>query len=142
MRLRLLFGLGILALPGRAAAQTAPPDSDRSTKAGVYSRAQAEQGSELYMLNCVSCHTAATHTGPAFVAKWQGRPLSELFAFMRTEMPKNDPGMLADVEYIVLLAYMLKLNGMPPGSEALPADTLALQKIRIDFKPADPSQNR
>jgi mono/diheme cytochrome c family protein len=141
MRLRLLLAACILALPGRAAAQSAPADSARSTRAGVYSREQAAQGSELYALNCVSCHTAATHTGPAFVAKWQGRALAELFAYVRTEMPKNDPGILSDHEYIVLLAYMLKMNGMPPGSGELPSDSLALKKIRIDLKP-DPSQDR
>lgn len=142
MRLRLLFALGIIAAPVSAAAQSPPTDSDRSTKAGVYSREQAAQGDELYALNCVSCHTAASHVGPAFVAKWQGRALLELFAYVRSEMPKNDPGTLSDAEYIILLAYMLKMNGMPSGPQELPSDSLALKKIRIDFTPIDPSNDR
>ncbi|HEV8600201.1 MAG TPA: cytochrome c [Gemmatimonadales bacterium] len=141
MRLPLFLTACVLALPGKPAAQSAPADSARSTKAGVYSREQAARGSDLYALNCVSCHTAASHAGPAFVAKWQGRALSELFSYVRTEMPKSDPGTLSDSEYIVLLAYLLKMNGMPPGSGELPGDSLALKKIRIDLKP-DPSQDR
>jgi len=142
MRLVLCLTAGLLALPAKGAAQNGAADSARSTKAGVYTMEQAARGSELYALQCVSCHTAATHTGPAFVAKWQDRALWELFAYMHSEMPKSDPGSLSDSEYLVLLTYLLKMNGMPPGLEALPGDSLALKKIRIDFKPIDPSNDR
>jgi mono/diheme cytochrome c family protein len=140
MRSGLFLTAGLLALPAKSAAQSDPADSARSTKAGVYTREQAARGSELYALNCVSCHTAASHVGPAFVAKWQGRALSELLAYVRSEMPKSDPGSLSDSEYLVLLTYLLKMNGMPPGLEALPGDSLALKRIRIDLKPADPPE--
>jgi len=134
---RLLLGLvtGLLLGAGNLAGQTAPPVGVRSTREGVYTEKQAARGSELYALNCQSCHTAASHAGPAFVAKWHGKPLSELFFYMREEMPKSDPGSLTAPQYTVLLAYLLKLNGMPPGKTALPGDTLALAKIRIDLKP-------
>jgi mono/diheme cytochrome c family protein len=131
-----------LLLPGLAAAQHAAPDSTRSTRSGVYSTKQAARGSELYALNCSSCHTAASHTSPAFVAKWQGHTLSELFEYMRDQMPKSDPGSLSVPQYTVLLAYLLKMNGMPAGPVELPSDSLALTKIRIDLKPIDPSQDR
>ena len=126
-----------------AAAQDSGPTEGRSTRSGVYSASQAERGGELYALACVSCHTGVTHTGPAFVAKWNGRPLSDLYGYMRENMPKSDPGSLSPEEYTLALAYMLKLNGMPAGPEALPADSLALRKIRIEFKAtAEPSRSR
>ena len=117
------------------------PDSARSTRSGVYTASQASKGNTLYAFNCVSCHTPASHAGPAFVAKWDGRTVSELFEYIRSSMPKSDPGSLTRKEYIQVLAYLLKMNGMPPGAVELPADSLALKKIRMDLKPvADPSQ--
>ena len=119
-----------------------PPDSVRSTRAGVYSSAQARRGGEVYALNCKSCHTPASHAGPAFVAKWDGKALSELYAYVHNAMPKSDPGSLTERQYILVLAYLLKLNGMPAGAEELPGDSLALARIRIDLKPVDPSRER
>ena len=88
---RLVATLGLLALPGAARAQRASPppapapapDSSRSTRTGVYSPAQAARGSDIYALSCASCHLPATHTGPGFVAKWDRRPLLDLFEFIR-----------------------------------------------------------
>lgn len=118
-------------------------DSTRSTRAGVYTRSQASRGSEVYALNCQSCHTPATHAGPLFVAKWDGHLLSELYGYIQTSMPKSDPGSLTRREYTVVLAYLLKMNGMPAGKEELPADSLALKKIRIELKaPGDSSEKR
>jgi len=133
--------LALLTLtPGLALGQSAEPL--RSTRAGVYTRAQAVRGSEIYSNNCKSCHTPASHAGPAFVTKWEGRPLSELYGYVRSAMPKSDPGSLTEREYILVLAYLLKLNGMPAGAEELPGDSLALTRIRIDWKPTDPTHER
>ena len=86
----------------------------------------------MYAGLCASCHTAASHTGPPFRRKWAGRPLAELFTYMRTMMPKNDPASLADEDYAVLLAYMLQMNRMPAGKATLSTDSTELAKIRID----------
>jgi len=52
-------------------------------------------------------------------------------------MPKNEPGSLQPDEYVDLVAYLLKLNDLPSGSEPLSADSAALRKIRIDVKPGN-----
>jgi mono/diheme cytochrome c family protein len=117
-------------------AQQTTPDSVRSTRAGVYTVDQASRGSEVYALSCVSCHSAATHTGPAFAAKWTGQTLADLFGFIRESMPKNDPGTLSAREYLLAMVYVLQMNGMPPGADPLPGDSLALNRIRIDFSSA------
>ena len=103
-----------------------------STLSGVYTVAQAKEGRDLYLGFCASCHAAVSHTGPGFRKKWAGRPLSDLFGFMRTAMPKNDPASLDDGQYIVLLAYMLQMNKMPTGPTPLSPDAADLAKIRID----------
>lgn len=132
-RLPLLLAGCILSLSGTLAAQQPALDSVRSTRTGVYTAGQATEGGNLYALNCASCHTPATHAGPTFAAKWDHRPLSELFGYMRRDMPKNDPGTLSKREYTLVLAYLLKLNGMPAGSDELPADSVAMKKIRLDL---------
>lgn len=104
----------------------------RSTLSGVYTTDEARAGRDMYLGLCASCHTAASHTGPEFRRRWAGRPLADLFTFMRTMMPKNDPASLADEDYEVLLAYILQLNRMPAGKVPLSTDSLVLAKIRID----------
>jgi hypothetical protein len=47
-------------------------------------------------------------------------------------MPKNDPGSLSEQEYVDVMSYMLRLNGMPAGVQDMPTDSLALSRIRID----------
>jgi S-disulfanyl-L-cysteine oxidoreductase SoxD len=111
---------------------TAPAARPKSTLSGVYTLEEASAGKEMYASLCASCHTAASHTGPAFRNKWSGKPLSQLYVFMKTMMPKNEPGSLADEDYSVLLAYMLQMNQMPAGKAYLSTDTTVLAKIRID----------
>ncbi len=124
-----------LAVPAFAAAQQGVPDSTRSTRSGVYTADQAVKGKDLYAMHCVSCHSAISHSGPEFTAKWEGRPFWDLFSYVRESMPKSEPGNLTPREYVTVLAYMLEMNGMPPGAGELPADSSALATIRINFKP-------
>ena|SRR5689334_18063260 len=124
------------AATSSAAAQSSQPG--RSTTAGVYTDEQASRGKDTYAMQCKSCHTPASHTGATFAQWWNKKPLSELFLFITTKMPKNEPGSLQPDEYADLVAYLLKMNEMPSGTEALPADSMALRKIRIETVRKDP----
>jgi len=124
----------LLALPsGASRAQSTA--AKRSTQSGVYTAEQASLGQDAYSMLCTGCHTAATHTGVAF-QHWDGHALSDLYGYISTKMPKNEPGSLAPEQYADLLAYMLKLNQMPAGTTELPTDTTVLATIRIETKPA------
>jgi mono/diheme cytochrome c family protein len=136
LRRVLLLVLLVLAVPAAASARQSVADSTRSTRSGVYTADQAVRGKQLYAMHCVSCHTAVTHTGPEFAAKWEGRPFRDLFSYVRESMPKSEPGSLSSREYAAVLAYMLEMNGLPAGPLELPADPDALTSIRINFKPA------
>jgi mono/diheme cytochrome c family protein len=113
-------------------AQGSGPHAQRSTSAGVYTAEQATRGRDTYAMQCKSCHTPASHTGAVFAAWWDRKPLSELYQFVVTRMPKNEPGSLAPEEYTDVVAYLLKLNEMPTGTEPLPSDSAAMKKIRIE----------
>ena len=117
------------AAASKAAAKTPPGPS---TLTGVYTDEQAARGKDVYVVSCKSCHTADTHTGETFAKWWKGKQLSELFNFVATRMPKNDPGSLAIEDVADVTAYLLKMNKMPVGAGELPPDADSLKKFRID----------
>lgn len=105
--------------------------SERSTLTGVYTAAQASRGADTFAGMCQGCHTPASHASVAFINAWRDKPLLELFRFLRESMPKSDPGTLTAEEYAQVIAYLLKLNGMPAGAEELAADSAILKTIRF-----------
>ena len=105
-----------------------------STLDGVYTEAQARRGKDVYFGSCRSCHSAESHTGETFAQWWKGKPLSDLFVFIATKMPKNDPGSLAPEDAADVVAYLLKMNVMPVGKHELPPDQDLLAKYRIDVR--------
>jgi mono/diheme cytochrome c family protein len=129
------------ALPSVLRAQPFVPQ--RSTVDGVFTSAQATRGANVYNMLCQSCHSAESHTGTPFRNNWVGKPLAELFAYISSEMPKTEPGSLTPEDYTLVLAYILKMNGMPAGRRALTADAAQLDSIRIDLpKRAAASETR
>ena len=121
------------------AGRVAVRDTAITTMDGVYTLAQATRGSNVFAAYCKSCHTPTFHSGPPFRAKWYGRPLAELFVYVRREMPKNAPGSMSDTDYTLAIAYLLRINGMPTGTRPLAADTAELRRIRLDSVPASSS---
>jgi cytochrome c5 len=127
--------LPVAAMGARVGAQTAAPPAPavaESTLAGVYTEKQAMRGEDTYMSICVGCHSPGTYVGPTFLAKWEGRPLSDFYETMSEKMPKDDPGSLEPGEYAQVVAYLLNKNGMPAGKTELPADVTVLKKIRME----------
>lgn len=115
------------------ASQAPAPPKVVSTATGVYTAAQANRGEQVYFSICVSCHPKGTYTAPVFREKWNGHLLSELFNFVSTSMPKEQPGTLEDQEYADVIAYLLKINGAPAGKTELSTDVKALKWIRISM---------
>lgn len=137
LRQRLWLWMGVMgaliSLPTRSSlGQSAA--TKRSTQSGVYTTEQAARGQDTYANLCTGCHTAATHTGAAF-QHWNGHTVLDLFGYVSTKMPKNEPGSLEPEQYADLVAYLLKLNQMPVGTTELPTDTTVLGTIRIETKP-------
>jgi mono/diheme cytochrome c family protein len=122
-----LCAVCILSVPVQAQA-----NGPTSTSAGVYSREQADRGQNVFMGMCKNCHTPEAYTTTAFTTKWNGKPLSELYTYIRDQMPKNEPGSLAAEEYADVLAYLLKLNRMPSGADDLPPDAAGMKSIRFE----------
>jgi S-disulfanyl-L-cysteine oxidoreductase SoxD len=127
----------MLAAMGATGTLSAQPAARLTTADGVFTAAQAKSGGDLYTMLCQSCHAAITHTGTPFRSKWVGRALGELYTYIREEMPKTEPGSLSEEEYTLVLAYILRMNGMPAGRRALTASDASMSRIRIDLPLGD-----
>ena len=117
-----------------AAKPAAAAPAPFSTLSGVYTDEQAQRGREVYASSCRSCHTPSSHTGETFNKWWRGKRLSDLFSFVATRMPKNDPGSMAVEDVADVVAYLMKMNAMPVRKEELYPDADSLKKFRIEPK--------
>lgn len=126
----------LVALVGRLGIPGAPVAAERTTADGVYTAAQAEAGTALFGEVCQSCHVPGWERAVGFYGKWHGKPLANLMTYVRREMPQTDPGSLTPEEYSQVTAYLLRLTGMPAGTETLNPDPAALSEIRIDSIPS------
>ena len=127
----LLF-LGVSITAGGARTQ---PEDPKSILDRIYSVAQAERGDARFKVSCSSCHTAGDFAGGAFAERWSGQTMGEVFDFVSNTMPENDPGGLKPEEYASVLAYILRMNAYPVGSDDMPADKDALKKFEIVSNP-------
>lgn len=134
--LGLILGLTSgLAAPGTVSAQQPEDGADGpSTQDGVYTAEQAARGKQVYQGVCVECHTLDFYKG-ATLRSWEGAPIFGLYDLIRTRMPESNPGSLKTREYIDIIAYILELNGMPPGEEALRPRASMLKNILIKWSP-------
>ncbi|MGH7654521.1 MAG: c-type cytochrome [Gemmatimonadaceae bacterium] len=123
-----------------AAASPIRDTSMKTTQLGVYTNAQAARGAQTYATTCGSCHTPSSHTGTTYNQNWQGHPLSDLFLYISTQMPQDNPGSLDPNTAADVVAFLLKTYSMPAGTTELAPDTLAMKKILIDSRAQRPPQ--
>jgi hypothetical protein len=118
-----------------AGALAQEPNGDRSVMSGVFTAEQVGKGRAGHRAFCLSCHGAEAYTGEPFETMWIGRSVFDFFDALRTTMPNDEPGKLTTEEYVDVIAYILNLNGYPPGSQALSYDENELRRIKIDSLP-------
>lgn len=114
----------------RASAAQVPADP-RTILDRVFSVPQAERGEQRFKRSCSSCHRADEFVEPVFSARWEGRTLGDLFAYISDAMPADDPGGLKPDEYANLIAFFLGQNGYPVGTDDLPPNPDVLKQIGI-----------
>ncbi len=104
-----------------------------------YTLQQSEQGRAAYVANCMVCHgphladgpLGKPLKGPAFMQKYGGRSVRELYDVTRTTMPSTKPGSLDSATYAALVAYMLHENAVVAGKVALPTDPRELAHMMV-----------
>lgn len=98
---------------------------------GPYTAEQATRGEATFERRCSRCHEIPHFSSADFFRTWTRAPLNQLYGFIATTMPRGAPGSLSRPEYADVVAYLLALNGVPPGETDLPAATAALARIRV-----------
>lgn len=111
---------------------------------GYYTDAQVQRGQQVYSAHCAKCHGAELQgqagpalAGSAFKGSLEYSKMSapQLFSFISSQMPNDDPGSLTKSQYIDVLAYILKKNGYPAGKTAL--SQTDLDRIKLLPYPQD-----
>jgi mono/diheme cytochrome c family protein len=102
----------------------------RSTRDGIFSKAQADRGREVFVNVCANCHTRGQFNDGTWRRKWQGRTVFDVLESIRTTMPNDNPSGLSDGEYLDVITYLLAQNGYPAGAQD--ASEAALKKVRIE----------
>jgi mono/diheme cytochrome c family protein len=129
------IALAALAIAGSlASALAAAPKPPARVS---YTADQAWQGRLTYLARCAECHAGDLHGqhGPALAGDgsnvpWQ-TPLA-VWQYMTAQMPVGDAGGLPDKDYLAIMAFILKSNGMRPGRAALTKDAIARDTTPID----------
>jgi mono/diheme cytochrome c family protein len=96
---------------------------------GVYTTEQATRGERTARTSCFPCHTPAEWSDPGLIDMSSGGDLGEMYQFIRSQMPPNNPGGLRSDQYANVFAYMLKLRGASPGETELPGDPDELRRV-------------
>jgi mono/diheme cytochrome c family protein len=117
-----------IALIGLALCASAIADP-RTVNDGVFTKAQAKVGEQLYAEHCMLCHDKK-YFRPV-LKRWESQPLGILFAVMSTSMPETNPGFLNEKEYVDILAYILSLSRYAPGDTELDFKDGALNEVTV-----------
>ncbi len=100
---------------------------------GVFTDSQATRGQQWYDSQCAACHPSRDMSSNDFKLRWNGRNALDLYARIATTMPATAPGTLTRRTYTDIVAYLMKINGLPAGTAALTADSTAMGRIPLAF---------
>ena len=107
---------------------------------GVYTKDQANRGEALYAQHCSSCHgpdlsgndEAASLSGSAFLANWDGLTIGDLSERVRVSMPPNKLGTVSRQQIADILSYVLSVNSVPAGKAELDSKLELQKQVRIE----------
>lgn len=127
----LAFAVAMALVPAPAAAQGPVPDDPVVQ--------QIDIGAQWYRARCQECHEKGDLTNADFQMKWSGQSAYDLYDIIQRTMPEDEPGMLTRGTYTAIVAYLMRLNGMPAGTTVLSSDTTALRAVKLSFTRASAS---
>jgi len=101
--------------------------------------AVSARSASLYRANCSVCHgadlagqePAPALSGMAFMSKWQGRTVAELYTFIQGTMPLGRAGALSNAEYLAIVKLILQSNQVSFSERLLVPDVKKLNQIKI-----------
>jgi mono/diheme cytochrome c family protein len=140
-RAQQLSSTGVHTLRQEVFPQPQQADSNMSARnALTFTAEQVAQGKSAYEHNCKDCHGleldngefgGAPLRGSYFRKRWGSGSVANLYAYTKSKMPPDRPGMLSDKVYADMVAYILQFNGYKSGDKELPADPKAQQSMSL-----------
>jgi S-disulfanyl-L-cysteine oxidoreductase SoxD len=118
-----IFGIGVI-LPIVGFSQTATT-RQKTVWDGVFNQAEADRGATAYQSYCSGCHGESLQAfggvliGEKFNNHWREDNLHHFFQLMSVTMPPGGRARPSEAEYVDILAYLLKMNEFPAGSDEL-----------------------
>jgi hypothetical protein len=113
------------------AAEGVQVEMTRALGDGVYTVEQGVRGEREAVAHCRLCHSQDEWTSPIYFDAYLGLPISALFESISRTMPPPPSVQLTPQQYVDIIAYILRINGAPPGAGELPADVEGLATIRM-----------
>ncbi len=110
-------------------------EETRSVQSGVYTEDQAERGLKVFEGTCLACHEPDRFGDGTYIDSWSGQTAHDLIEQIRATMPEDSPGSLKRMEYVDVVAYFFRLNGLPPGDSEMDVDSVKRIKIEGPFHP-------
>ncbi len=107
------------------------PEETISVLDSVFTAEQADRGDQIFMRVCLDCHLPEEFSDAGYLYSWEGQLVADLIGYVQTNMPEDNPGSLRYAEYLDVMAYILKLNGIPSGSRTL--DIALAKSARIEL---------
>ena len=114
-----------------AVAASDDPDPTSPALPAYYSADQASRGERFFRETCLSCHDSSEFRGSTFERQWRGQTVRDLYGNIAYSMPEDNPGGLPAQTYTDIIAYMLELNGYPPGAAELTPDRNTMRALPL-----------
>ena len=132
----LILGASSLAAQeeGGDPAEAEEAAASANTTQGVFSEEQATRGEDVFWNICAECHFEEDFGGP-FIQSWAGASVKDLVDEIVATMPEDNPGGMPMEQYVDVVAYMFKINGMPTGDDELTAENVEAVEIALDIDP-------
>src|SRR5215510_8555316 len=120
-----------------------PYQADPNMPAAIvltFTEQQVVQGKAAYEHNCKDCHGLALDNGEFggaplrgsyFQQRWGNGSVASLYAYTKSKMPPDRPGVLSDKVYADVVAYILQFNGYKSGDKELPTDPQVQQSMSL-----------
>ena len=135
------YGQIIVTAESRGTGETASGESPTRAQSGGSDNfvQQASRGKSEYDTNCASCHgqdlsgrePSPALSGDAFLTRWVGRTVDDLFGKVHTTMPQAKPDSLSHSTYLDIIAFILQANNVSAGKNELRDDAASLKKVKI-----------
>jgi mono/diheme cytochrome c family protein len=143
------FHPGLAGFPVHQPATGPAQSSDATARrqsiwSGVYTEEQAARGRSAYTRACAPCHAAdllgegaaPSLVGQPFSVRWTNQTVGDMLQIVRRTMPQDAPDSLETGQYLDILSYMFKMQGMPAGAtELTAADVSLLRQIVVTDRP-------